>query len=169
MAQQTENFTFLTSKLNLAREVIEDLAQEIRLVSQQYQVSPETIKKAEENALGHLKLIGILMQHFQWREKVLQAILKEEVPQVETNPTRCALGRWLTSVKMSDGGLKQILDRLVPAHDRLHQSVVGIQEDIRKARGREAALERLHNEIKPCFEEVLEHLRALIDFTRRAS
>ena len=167
MARRIRAFGALTAKLDLAREVIEDLAQEIRLVANQYRISPETVQRAEANALGHLKLTGILMQHFQWREKVLQAILKEEIPQVETNPTRCALGRWLSQAEIKGQEEREIIDRLVPVHSQLHQSVVKIQEDLKGGGGLEAALKRLHQEIKPCFDQVLHHLRELIEFSRK--
>lgn len=101
------------------------------------------------------KVNAVLFQHLQWREKVMNGIIANLPPEVETDPTRCGLGSFLKAYVPTDPAIKQILNKLMPVHEKMHREVVAIQDMIARGVTRQEILKYFEENIEPYFEEVI--------------
>ena len=108
----------------------------------------------------------VLFQHLQWREKVVGAIISRVPPEVETDPTRCGLGRFLKSYSPTEHTIKQILDRLIPVHETMHRRVVEIQDMTVRGERRQTILNYFIEKVEPHFNEVILLLNKWSSFLR---
>ncbi|MFH1035412.1 MAG: methyl-accepting chemotaxis protein [Pseudomonadota bacterium] len=85
---------------------------------------------------GDAELPGFLAareaDHLRWSNTVAKALLNHEPHLgVETDPTKCALGKWLASPEAaalaSNPRLKALLEQIVEPHQRLHATAIAIQ------------------------------------------
>ncbi len=74
------------------------------------------------------------VDHLKWAAKIRDAFIqKQDKLGVQTDPTKCALGKWLESdegkaaYKSGDTDFRQAWDNMVAGHRELHQSAKGIQ------------------------------------------
>ncbi|MBA3013280.1 MAG: CZB domain-containing protein [Proteobacteria bacterium] len=75
------------------------------------------------------------IDHLNWISKVTDLFLREEVTtlDVQTDPTKCGLGKWLLSeeiqqMKLQDEKLAQLLEAIKGPHDAIHHSAIKIKE-----------------------------------------
>ena len=81
-------------------------------------------------------LLRRISDHRRWAEAVAEGVmLHKSKLGVETDPTNCALGKWLNSKQASEytasfPELKKILDGMVGSHEKLHESAISIQKEL---------------------------------------
>jgi len=92
---------------------------------------------------------------------VLEAILAGLSPEVETDPAKCGLGRWLVKADIPDGEIREIISQMKSYHDDLHRSVIAVQEHIRAGKGAQGAIDMFDREIAPLGNEVIKYLKRL--------
>ncbi|WP_456434338.1 methyl-accepting chemotaxis protein [Thermosulfuriphilus sp.] len=160
LAQKAREFTELSAEVLLSEEAISDIVDEIKTVGDFFNIEDKAISEAQEQASDSIRIMAMSLQHFAWREKVLEGILKGVPPEVETDATRCALGRWLERYKTS-GQRGEIISRLVPVHRELHNSVIKIQELLRSKAKTTEIYQILAREISPKVKEVVSQLKVL--------
>ncbi|WP_456431248.1 methyl-accepting chemotaxis protein [Thermosulfuriphilus sp.] len=161
LAYQAQDFASQARIVAISKDVIAEMVSEIRVLADQYEVDPETLTRAGQEVDDLVKLKAIMLQHFQWREKVLAAVLKRQVPDVERDPERCGLGQWLKTFVPS-GAEKELISALIPIHQKLHLSVEAIERAIKEGRKTEEVLQYLKDHINPLFSEIMTYLQGLI-------
>ncbi len=161
LAHKIERFSIMSLELGMTEEVISDIVHEISVVRQFFEIDGHSVEEARELAEDSVKVLTMTLQHFQWRERLLNGILNGEDPRVETDPTRCALGRWLTTFKPYDAHQAQLLQELEPAHNALHQSAVKALEYIRQRKELSSVYKVLKEEISPKVYQVVGYLTDL--------
>ena len=166
LVSQAEDFARQAQIVMVSQEAVSEMVSEIRALAAQYEIDPQAIEAAGEGVDDYVRLKAVVLQHFQWREKVLGALLKREIPEVERDPNRCGLGRWLRELHPTPAQQK-VLERLIPAHERLHHSVEKIEALIREKSDLQKLLLFLEKEINPLFREVLGNLKELMDLARQ--
>ena len=82
------------------------------------------------------------IDHLQWRNDVGEIFTNEQKTaiNVQTDEHKCKLGVWLYGQERKDAankvpGITSILQQLEQAHQEMHQSVLGMQEAIKKSSG----------------------------------
>ncbi len=161
LARKIDRFALMSLELGMAEEVVSDIVHEISIVRQFFEIDEEAIGEARKEAEDSVKVLTMTLQHFQWRERLLNGILNQEDPGVETDPTRCALGRWLTTFKPTNTKQAQIFKELEPAHNDLHQSAVKALEYIRRKEEISKIYQVLKEEISPKVYRVVGYLTDL--------
>lgn len=104
---------------------------------------------------------GIISLHQQWRQQLLSAILRGQVPTVETDPGRCSFGKWLNSSKIKDPAILTLISNVSEVHERMHRSAVEIQDHIRAGKGAQGALKIFQEKVVPLSIEVIEGLQRI--------
>jgi len=106
------------------------------------------------------------VDHLKWAAAIRDALLhNEKTLDVETDPEKCALGKWLHSEEAEkayvngDAEFKEAWDALVKEHEKLHKSAVTIQNEL--STSREAALQVFETETAPVLETTLKLLADL--------
>lgn len=69
--------------------------------------------------------------HLHWIAKLKEAVYNQQEITVETNPHRCAFGKWYDSFKTDSAILDYYLSRFDKPHQRIHQLAVESQELMR--------------------------------------
>ena len=101
------------------------------------------------------------VDHLKWAAKIRDTFLKgSDSLGVQTDPTRCALGKWLGTEEAGhayangDADFKKLWDEMLVAHKELHASAIDIQKSLKvspeTAMGvfNEKTLPLLHNTLK---------------------
>ncbi|MFH1154406.1 MAG: methyl-accepting chemotaxis protein [Pseudomonadota bacterium] len=108
----------------------------------------KTFKQADAGLPILLTERGV--DHLKWAAKIREAFVQHhDSLGVQTDPAKCALGKWLESddarkaYEAGDADFKNVWDKMVLAHKDLHQSAVGIEDHL--AYGQ---LAQLHDEKK---------------------
>ncbi len=111
------------------------LLEDIKQPHQQLHESAQTIGKLWKQKHGELEmdLAKRLDDHRIWSEKLARAVIGNQPADVELNPEKCALGKWLTgeqAKQLSDSWKEfgDIITKLKAAHAGLHESAEGFNQ-----------------------------------------
>ncbi len=169
LAEKAGQIEKTTASLKLAEEAISDIVGEIQTVNQFFTVKEEALEEASQKAEEGVRVMGMTFQHFQWREKLLEGILAYEPPKVQTDPSLCALGKWLAQFRPANSEQERILSRLIPEHQELHRSALKIIELIQHQSELEKVFRTLKEDISPRVEVVVNCLKELRTSLERAA
>ncbi|MDI6448786.1 methyl-accepting chemotaxis protein [Anaerobaca lacustris] len=110
-----------------------------------------------------------MVDHLKWADLIRDAFLNGKTSlEVETDPTRCALGQWLTSAEgkkaYEEAGpeLKRAWDQMLVVHRALHESAVDVCRHIAEGeQGRVAAKKVFDERTMPLLEQTLGHMEQM--------
>jgi len=107
------------------------------------------------------------VDHLKWAAKIREAfIANQDTLGVETDATRCGLGKWLNSesaraaYQRGDADFKRVWDEMVDIHKDLHRSAVGIESQL-LAGNRQEAVTMFSTKTVPLLEATMGHLGEL--------
>ncbi len=158
LLDHSREFSRLRSELDVIEKGVRSITTEGLVLMSQVTVNPDILTQMQKYLPMEFKIKSIIYQHLQWRDKVISGIIQEIPPEVETDPHRCALGKFLDSYQTTRPEVRDVLSRLIPVHDRLHKSVVNLQEGITKGLPRKDIMVTFETDIEPLFNEILELL-----------
>ncbi len=142
--------------------VVLDMVKATHALTDAFRVDSAVVADAGEGIAPSAKLTAISLMHLQWRDKLLRGVLSGSDPGVATDPTKCALGRWLASGEQRPDAVRQRLVELEPIHRRLHETAIGILADMNSGAPRARLLDRVHAEVTPVLTSTWQSLRGLI-------
>ncbi|MFN7952151.1 MAG: methyl-accepting chemotaxis protein [bacterium] len=145
------------------QRVVLDMVKATRALTEAFRVDAAVVSEAGESIPASAKLTAISLMHLQWRDKLLRGVLSGADPGVATDPTKCALGRWLASGEQRSEAVRHRLAELEPIHRRLHETAIGILADMGRGASRTALLDRVHGEVTPVLTATWASLRGLIE------
>ncbi len=109
------------------------------------------------------KLIYIKAGHIRWKVNVLSALLNEEVPEVEFDPTKCSLGRFMAGLKPRNEAEARLLSSLKEVHTRMHLNAQKMAEMIENEEDFEDVIVPFYNQgINAVSKKVLKKLDELV-------
>ncbi|MBU0969695.1 MAG: CZB domain-containing protein [Proteobacteria bacterium] len=107
------------------------------------------------------------VDHLKWAAKIQEAFVQNhDSLGVQTDPTQCALGKWLGSdnarkaYESGDGEFKNIWDKMLVVHKDLHQSAIEIETHL--SYGQVAQLNEQKKQLNLEFEQINTSLFALL-------
>jgi chemotaxis signal transduction protein len=62
---------------------------------------------------------GHIMEHERWLEELKNGVA--DVPGFDSDPFKCNLGKWLEGYKTSSLSVQNLIDRIMPAHEKFHK------------------------------------------------
>ncbi len=161
LANRASHLEEISAELKLAEEAVADIVEEIGTVNQSFEVREEALSQASQEAGESIKVLGMTLEHFQWRERLLIGILEKKRPNVHTDPSRCALGKWLASFRAPDTETGEIVRRLDPEHQELHRSAEEVIHLIEKDAPTKEVYPVLKEKISPKVKRVVSYLTDL--------
>ncbi len=137
--------------------------------------------KLHESAIGikeHFQQVdatlpGIIaarqVDHLKWANVIRDAFLEEkDTVNVETDPSRCALGKWVNGEQArkayANGGsdFKQAWDNMLTAHGRLHNSAIAIRTSLGQGdQGKMQAKKMFQEETLPILADIMAQMHTL--------
>ena len=154
LLREAELFAQLGGVLEMASNAVKSIADEADTLMRQVTVDQAVIMQAVEYTPMRSRIKALMFQHFQWRNNVMAAVLNNEPIKVETDASRCALGRFLSEYHATNAMETDIIEKLKPVHKELHETVHGLQDLI--TRGADPMeIERLRQDrLEPVFKKV---------------
>ncbi|MCK5312485.1 MAG: HAMP domain-containing protein [Desulfobacteraceae bacterium] len=108
------------------------------------------------------------IDHLGFVSKVKDLFLRDDVTilNVQTDHTKCGLGKWLFSketekMMQEDDQFAQLLNKIKTPHEAIHKSAIKIKEAY-KTEGQDAAMEIFHNDTMPAVQKTQMILRDTI-------
>ncbi|MDA8162531.1 MAG: methyl-accepting chemotaxis protein [Desulfobacteraceae bacterium] len=161
----TAHFASMRKELSLSEKAMATVVSDISIIMAQVSINTEI----SEKLLGHLpdayKVKNILYQHMQWKDKVMGAIIDKVPPEVETDPHRCSLGRFLDTYQPDSSAARDLISRLVPVHEKMHKSVIELQKHIASRAAMDSVMGYFDTEINPIFRQTMELLYKWMSIT----
>ena len=112
------------------------------------------------------------IDHLKWAANIRDAFLQRSGSlNVETDPTKCALGRWLNSEQArnayqhGDADFKEVWDKMVSSHKKLHESAIQIDEKMGVSL--KAAQETFNGLTLPILNDILGNMNELREESQR--
>ncbi len=106
------------------------------------------------------------IDHLNWAARIRDAFLNDEDELgVQTDPTKCALGKWIVSERArsayanGDREFQDIWNKMVKTHEALHRSAVMIEQLI--GHSNQEARQVFRTETMPLLSETVSHLKRL--------
>ncbi len=114
-------------------------------------------------------LAARMVDHLKWADVIRDAFLENKASiEVQTDPTKCALGQWLASEHAkkaytgANADLKRAWDAMLTTHKSLHESAVDICKHIGESeQGKVAAKKVFDERTVPLLQDTLRHMEAM--------
>lgn len=114
-----------------------------------------------------------VVDHLNWVHNVKNLFLDERITElnVETDDTKCGLGKWLASedaryLSQRFEELKILLEQIINPHHRLHAAAIQIKELYRQDDTQKSAAKTLNEQAIPAAKETIIILEKIRDFMR---
>ena len=162
LAKQTRTFNDIVDDVILTNNVIQELSETIDLVTGSFQVDDSVLQSSIQRARSQIIIEAMKMKHITWRSHLLSDILSGRSPSVETDASKCDLGKWLASLEQERHILTQnpAFMKLVAVHRELHATVYNIKEAWEKG-GKSEMFAVYKEKTAPLFEDIFRFLDAL--------
>lgn len=162
LAREADSFQDIAENLVAVQETLTDMVSASSALSQLFVVDAKVVAEAGGRASLAAHLTAICFMHLQWRDKLLRGVLSRQEPDVQTDPTKCALGKWLCGYVPRGDEERRIITSIQPVHERLHRTAVGVIEKTRAGACTRELLRMVHGDITPCLTETWALLVRLI-------
>ncbi len=158
LSQHTTEFASLASDLYAIDKSMSAIQTEAALLMAQVAVDENMMARMTSHLPPAFRVKSILFQHLKWRDTVIKGILKGVPPEVETDPHKCGLDRFLDSYSPESPAAREIISKLTPVHAQLHTSVVAVKDHIMRGASKEQTIMEFENTVEPLFNKVVEYL-----------
>ncbi len=151
----SENFEGLKKDLDIIETSVDNIVTEGSMVLSGIRINTNFMSEIQDYIPESQKIRAVLYQHQQWKDNVISAIIQGKPPEVETDPTKCGLGKFLKNYR-PDPTIEPIIDRLKKVHHDLHTSVIDLQKMLTSSQERWQAITFFKERIQPIFNEILD-------------
>ncbi len=160
MADQAADFATVAQMVESVKQAVQEATEELEVLADVYTIRSDAVDQAGLCAKESVVVSGIIFKHQIWRQKVLEAIISGKIPEVETDGTKCAFGKWLNEAPLPQD-MFALASAMSDVHNRMHHSAIAVIEHIRAGKGAAGALEIYVSEVNPLSNEVIEKLKEL--------
>ncbi len=162
MAEHTEKFDSIRKDLAVIDTSMLFMVEESRTLESQFSLDSGLAGKITSTVPDVFKVKFLLYQHLQWKNGVLDGIIRGSRPSVQPDPTRCFLGKFLATYQPVDNNVSALLNQLKPVHAKLHAEVNAVGDMFDKGESRETVMEYFNDTTMPLLEEVMEYMKRWI-------
>ncbi len=156
LLHEAESFTKLSAMLEMASDAVQSIAHEADTLIKQVMINDAVILKAVEYTPHTTRIKTMMYQHFQWRNRVMAAVLNGQPLDVETDSTKCAMGVFLSSYNPINSMERDIIEKIKPVHRELHETVHLLEDLIKKGDDPVKVDEVRRNKLEPILNKLEE-------------
>ncbi len=166
LTAMASEFTDMAAELAASLRGVRESVEELERINSLFRVAEKPLDI--KGISCSLAMQEAILMHVIWRCRVIEAVLRNEIPQVQRDPTRCYLGRLLETWHPQDPVIADRLERVREPHRRLHALIDEYERFMQSGeRDTEARLRWLEEHLYPLFEEVIEILSETLEHCRR--
>ncbi len=156
LLEHANSFNDIRENLDVIDHCVSGIVSEEAVLLSLVQVNPELEKELLASLPVEIQLKLILFSHLRWRDNIFNAIITFRPPEVEKDPHRCVLGRFLEQYQAETPEEEEILRRLIPVHEKLHQAAEGLEQIILEQGNRHEMIKYYNSAIEPLFHQLLD-------------
>ncbi|MEZ0329198.1 MAG: bacteriohemerythrin [Dissulfuribacterales bacterium] len=161
LLEQASRFSRMRREIEANAYGMESVVAETAVLMSQIKVEPSLLSSLLASLADSARIKAVIYQHMQWRDKVIAGVIEFVPFEVETDPHRCGLGRFLDGYKPASSRIADVILKLQPVHDSMHRNVVELQRMI-AAGERDRMLDYFKNQIDPFFQQTISLLHSLL-------
>lgn len=165
MAEHATEFDLIRKDLSAIDTSMVFVVEEGRMLAGQFNVSPGLSDSIVASVSEQFKVKFLIHQHLQWKNGVIDGIIRGVRPAVQSDANRCGLGKFISQYRPSDRNVSALLEQLKPVHSELHAAVGVIGDMFDKGEDREAVMQFFTEKTVPLLEEVVGYLNRWISIT----
>ncbi|BDV00544.1 hypothetical protein TDMWS_06290 [Thermodesulfomicrobium sp. WS] len=154
----TEDFAAIAPQVSIASEATSRIVKSNAVVLSKVGASPGLASRLEAHLAPAARLKSVLFKHIGWGNEVIKAIVTGVPPEVEMDPKKCALGKFLETYQPQRPEARRILEQLHPLHDKLHASAGLVRQATAEGRSAVEIMRLFTQDISPILSQVLELL-----------
>ncbi len=155
LAEQANDFSSVAETIAISKDMVEVFSNQLNEISSLYHCDTRVLKEAASYALAKARLMGAVLAHFTWAEKIRLAIMADMEPEVELDHRNCFMGQWLEKLSSDPRFSPEIMARMKEVHKTLHQQAKELIELTRKETSRKERLLFFLKTMQPAMEELL--------------
>ncbi len=156
LLEHAHDFNNIRENLDIIDKCVSGIVNEGAVLLSLVQITPGLEKELLESLPTEIQLKLILFSHLRWRDNIFNAIINFRPPEVETDPHRCALGRFLERYKPETPEEETLLRELIPIHEKLHHAARELEKIILEQNDRHELLKFYNHTIEPLFGHLLD-------------
>ncbi len=156
LLSHANDFNEIRENLDVIDHCVNGIVSEEAVSLSLVQINPGLEKELLETLPTEIQLKLILFSHLRWRDNIFNSIITFRPPEVETDPSRCALGQFINRYRPTNHEEEKIIRELIPIHEKLHRSAKELQEIITKEQNRHKMLKFYTSTIEPLFHKLLD-------------
>lgn len=160
LLEQARLFSKMRSDIELNAYGMESVVTETAVLMSQIKVEPSILSSLFASLRDSARIKAVIYQHMQWRDKVIAGVIECRPFEVETDPHRCGLGRFLDGYRPTSARIGDVISKLRPVHDAMHRSVVELQRLLASGE-KDQVLSYFKNEIDPYFQQTIAFLNQM--------
>ncbi|OAG26689.1 bacteriohemerythrin [Thermodesulfatator autotrophicus] len=150
-----ESFEKIRQNLDVIDACISGIVEEGTVLLSLVKTNPELEKKLFESIPVETKIKLSFLVLLRFREKIIQAILEGQIPEIETDACRCILGNLLAHYQPQSPEERELIQQIGPIHEQLHRESQRFQEKIQKIHEKNELLNFYKRNIEPLFEKAI--------------
>lgn len=158
LLQFARDFVEILPQVTIIQRSIERLNKSNNLILSKISINPALASDLSLCIDKSCQIRDILFKNLVWVNGVLKGLVTNTPPQLETDPTKCALGKFLANYTPQTREVKELLEKLLPAHEKMHTAAIKLKEYIQNQEKPLVILNYLKNEITPYLNTTLELL-----------
>ena len=161
LTEQANDFSAIADTIDMNKTMVEAFSNQLNDISSLYYCDTKVLGKAAPYTLSKARLMGSVLAHFAWSEDIRNAIMEDTAPDVELDPTKCFMGRWLEDVNNVAGVPKALAESTKQVHASLHFKVKELIELTHKGANRKERLDFYRKHIQSKMDELLDLLNKI--------
>lgn len=154
----SKEFVEILPQVSIIQESIDRLNKSNNLILSKVSINPALNQELGLCLTSACKLRDIIFKHLTWVNGIIKGIVTNTVPQVEVDHTKCSLGQFLKSYTPKNKKVEEIIDELIPFHEKMHSSAIKIKEYIQNQEKSLVILNHFKQEVVPNLIQTLELL-----------
>ncbi len=163
LADQASEIANLATRVENVDKTVGLISTIISEATSNFVVDDNVLERVFDVANSNVQLTGALFSHFSWLEKLQTAVCQNSYADIEIDPRRCYLGRWIENHRESDQYDSSIISELAAKHHELHRLAEKVNNMMKSGNDDKKRFEILYEEISPVFFE----MSALVKRLRR--
>lgn len=165
IAEHAAEFDFIRKDLSLIDKSIVFMVDEGREIANQFNVSPGLAGTIIASVSEQFKIKFLIFQHLQWKNGVMEGIMRGMRPAVQSDANRCGLGQFISHYRPSDRNVAALIDQMKPVHAELHATVEVVGNMFDKGEDMETVMQFFTEKTMPLLEVVVGYLDRWISMT----
>ena len=162
LVDQANDFSNIANTINTTVAIIESLSAQLNEIAGLYKSDRSVLMQVSDYTMPRAALMGAILAHFTWVENIRIAIMEDKIPEIEFDPNRCFVGRWLNKYLKSEDFPYDTMTKISNIHSQLHRAAEELKEMSAKGVDKQERIDFFLDNIQAKVNEILSLMKTLV-------